>query len=108
MGKVTGFLEHERLEEPHEAAEARKKHYRELYVRLADDAAGVQGARCMDCGIPFTMSCWPVNNIIPDWNELVYRQDRKNAIEVLQSTNHNPELTSPICAAMSKEPPVLR
>ena len=108
MGKVTGFLEHERLEEPHEAAEARKKHYREFYVRLADDAAGVQGARCMDCGIPFCMSGCPVNNIIPDWNDLVYRQDWKNAIEVLHSTNNFPEFTGRICPAPCEEACVLR
>ena len=108
MGKVTGFLEHERLEEPHEAAEARKKHYREFYVRLADDAAGVQGARCMDCGIPFCMQGCPVNNIIPDWNDLVYRQDWKNAIEVLHSTNNFPEFTGRICPAPCEEACVLR
>jgi glutamate synthase (NADPH/NADH) small chain len=108
MGKITGFLEHERLEEPHEAAEARKKHYREFYVRLADDAAGLQGARCMDCGIPFCMSGCPVNNIIPDWNDLVYRQDWKNAIEVLHSTNNFPEFTGRICPAPCEEACVLR
>jgi glutamate synthase (NADPH/NADH) small chain len=108
MGKVTGFLEHERLEEPHEATEARKKHYREFYVRLADDAAGLQGARCMDCGIPFCMSGCPVNNIIPDWNDLVYRQDWKNAIEVLHSTNNFPEFTGRICPAPCEEACVLR
>ena len=108
MGKVTGFLEHERLEEPHEAAEARKKHYREFYLRLADDAAGLQGARCMDCGIPFCMSGCPVNNIIPDWNDLVYRQDWKNAIEVLHSTNNFPEFTGRICPAPCEEACVLR
>jgi len=108
MGKVTGFLEHERLEEPHEAAEARKKHYREFYLRLADDAAGLQGARCMDCGVPFCMSGCPVNNIIPDWNDLVYRQDWKNAIEVLHSTNNFPEFTGRICPAPCEEACVLR
>src|SRR5437763_923666 len=108
MGKVTGFLEHERLEEPHEAAEARKKHYREFYVRLADDAAGVQGARCMDCGIPFCMSGCPVNNIIPGRNALVYRQDWKDAIEVLHSTNNFPEFTGRICPAPCEEACVLR
>ena len=108
MGQITGFLEHERLEEPHEAAEARKKHYREFYLRLADDAAGLQGARCMDCGIPFCMSGCPVNNIIPDWNDLVYRQDWKNAIEVLHSTNNFPEFTGRICPAPCEEACVLR
>ena len=108
MGKITGFLEHERLEEPHEAPEARKRHYREFYLRLSDDAAGVQGARCMDCGIPFCMSGCPVNNIIPDWNDLVYRQDWKRAIEVLHSTNNFPEFTGRICPAPCEEACVLR
>ncbi|HEX5768417.1 MAG TPA: glutamate synthase subunit beta, partial [Burkholderiales bacterium] len=108
MGKVTGFLEHERLEEPHEPVEARKKHYREFYLRLSDEAAGIQGARCMDCGIPFCMSGCPVNNIIPDWNDLVYRQDWKAAIEVLHSTNNFPEFTGRICPAPCEEACVLR
>jgi glutamate synthase (NADPH/NADH) small chain len=108
VGKITGFLEHERLEEPHEPVEARKKHYREFYLRLADDAAGVQGARCMDCGIPFCMSGCPVNNIIPDWNDLVYRQNWKAAIDVLHSTNNFPEFTGRICPAPCEEACVLR
>ncbi|HEX6266563.1 MAG TPA: glutamate synthase subunit beta [Burkholderiales bacterium] len=108
MGKITGFMEYGRLEEPHEPAEARKKHYREFYARLADDAAGVQGARCMDCGIPFCMQGCPVNNIIPDWNDLVYRQDWKAAIEVLHSTNNFPEFTGRVCPAPCEEACVLR
>ena len=108
MGKITGFLEFERLEEPHEPAETRKKHYREFYARLDDEAAGVQGARCMDCGVPFCMSGCPVNNIIPDWNDLVYRQDWRRAIEVLHSTNNFPEFTGRICPAPCEEACVLR
>jgi glutamate synthase (NADPH) small chain len=108
MGKVTGFLEYERLEEPHEPKEARKRHYREFYARLSDEAAATQGARCMDCGVPFCMSGCPVNNIIPDWNDLVYRQDWKNAIEVLHSTNNFPEFTGRICPAPCEEACVLR
>jgi glutamate synthase (NADPH/NADH) small chain len=108
MGKVTGFLEHERLEEPHEPIEARKKHYREFYLRLSDEAAAVQGARCMDCGIPFCMSGCPVNNLIPDWNDLVYRQDWKFAIDALHSTNNFPEFTGRICPAPCEEACVLR
>jgi glutamate synthase (NADPH) small chain len=108
MGKITGFMEYARLEEPHEPAEARKKHYREFYVRLADEAAAVQGARCMDCGIPFCMQGCPVNNIIPDWNDLVYRQDWKAAIEVLHSTNNFPEFTGRVCPAPCEEACVLR
>jgi glutamate synthase (NADPH) small chain len=108
VGKVTGFLEYERLEEPHEPKETRKKHYREFYLRLDDAAAGVQGARCMDCGIPFCMQGCPVNNIIPDFNDLVYRQDWKNAIETLHSTNNFPEFTGRICPAPCEEACVLR
>ena len=108
MGKITGFLEYERLEEPHEAVEARRKHYREFYLRLDDQSAGVQGARCMDCGIPFCMQGCPVNNIIPDFNDLVYRQDWKNAIETLHSTNNFPEFTGRICPAPCEESCVLR
>ncbi len=108
MGKITGFLEFERLEEDHETVGARKKHYREFHLRLSDEAAATQGARCMDCGIPFCMSGCPVNNIIPDWNDLVYRQDWKNAIQVLHSTNNFPEFTGRICPAPCEEACVLR
>src|SRR3954470_4631288 len=99
MGKITGFLEFARLEEGHESKEARKKHYREFTVRLSDQDAGVQGARCMDCGTPFCMSGCPVNNIIPDWNDLVYRQDWKSALDTLHSTNNFPEFTGRVCPA---------
>jgi glutamate synthase (NADPH) small chain len=108
MGKVTGFMEYERLEEPHEEPGARKQHYREIYLRLADADAKIQGARCMDCGIPFCMQGCPVNNIIPDWNDLVYRGDWKNAIETLHSTNNFPEFTGRICPAPCEEACVLR
>jgi len=108
VGKVTGFLEYARLEEPHEDKESRKKHYREFSLRLSDSDAGVQGARCMDCGTPFCMSGCPVNNIIPDWNDLVYRQDWKSALEVLHSTNNFPEFTGRVCPAPCEEACVLR
>jgi glutamate synthase (NADPH/NADH) small chain len=108
MGKITGFLEFARLEEPHEDKESRKKHYREFHVRLSDADAGTQGARCMDCGIPFCQSGCPVNNIIPDWNDLVYRQDWKGAIQVLHSTNNFPEFTGRVCPAPCEESCVLR
>ena len=108
MGKVTGFLEYERLEEPHEEPQARKKHYHEFYLRLADEDAKVQGARCMDCGIPFCMQGCPVNNIIPDFNDLIYRQDWQRAIETLHSTNNFPEFTGRVCPAPCEEACVLR
>src|SRR5437868_1940440 len=108
MGKITGFLEIARVEEPHESREARKKHYREFILRLSEEQARQQGARCMDCGTPFCMSGCPVNNIIPDWNDLVYRQDWKQAIETLHSTNNFPEFTGRICPAPCEEACVLR
>jgi glutamate synthase (NADPH/NADH) small chain len=108
MGKVTGFMDYERLEEPHEAKETRKKHYREFYLRLPDKDAATQGARCMDCGIPFCMQGCPVNNIIPDWNDLVYRGDWKRALDTLHSTNNFPEFTGRVCPAPCEEACVLR
>jgi len=99
MGKVTGFLEFARLEEAAEAPQSRKKHWKEFVVHLTDEQASVQGARCMDCGIPFCNNGCPVNNVIPDFNDLVYRQDWKNALEVLHSTNNFPEFTGRVCPA---------
>jgi glutamate synthase (NADPH/NADH) small chain len=99
MGKVTGFLELEREEEQYEEPQARKKHYREFVMRLTDEAAQKQGARCMDCGIPFCNNGCPVNNIIPDWNDLVYHGNYREALEVLHSTNNFPEFTGRICPA---------
>jgi glutamate synthase (NADPH) small chain len=101
-------MEYERLEEPHEAPQERKKHYREFHLRLSDADAATQGARCMDCGIPFCMSGCPVNNIIPDWNDLVYRGAWKQAIETLHSTNNFPEFTGRVCPAPCEEACVLR
>ncbi len=108
MGKITGFMEFARVEEPHEEVGARKHHYREFILRLSDEQAKVQGARCMDCGIPFCMSGCPVNNLIPDWNDLVFRQDWKRAIESLHSTNNFPEFTGRVCPAPCEEACVLR
>jgi glutamate synthase (NADPH) small chain len=99
MGKVTGFLEYQRLQEAYEAPEARKKHYKEFTVHLSDADAKVQGARCMDCGIPFCNTGCPVNNIIPDWNDLVYHGNYKEALDNLHSTNNFPEFTGRICPA---------
>jgi glutamate synthase (NADPH/NADH) small chain len=99
MGKITGFMEFERLSEPYQPVQERVRHWREFVARLPDEQAGVQGARCMDCGTPFCMSGCPVNNIIPDWNDLVYRQDWKQALETLHSTNNFPEFTGRVCPA---------
>ena len=107
MGKVTGFLEYERVEEHHEPVESRVKTYREFIVSLNAEQAKVQGARCMDCGIPFCNSGCPVNNVIPDFNDLVYRDDWRSAIDVLHSTNNFPEFTGRICPAPCEEACVL-
>ena len=99
MGKPTGFLEFQRLPESYLPVEKRVKNYEEFVLHLSDAEAKVQGARCMDCGIPFCNNGCPVNNIIPDWNDLVYRGNWQEAIKVLHSTNNFPEFTSRICPA---------
>ena len=99
MGKPTGFIEYPRAELRFEPVADRVVHYSEFVVPLTDAEIGVQGARCMDCGIPFCHQGCPVNNIIPDFNDLVYQQDWQAAIEVLHSTNNFPEFTGRICPA---------
>lgn len=99
MGKVTGFMEFERLEEGYEAPAKRLKHYKEFVIGLDDAQARQQAARCMDCGTPFCNNGCPVNNIIPDFNDLVYHDDWRDAIAVLHSTNNFPEFTGRICPA---------
>jgi glutamate synthase (NADPH/NADH) small chain len=99
MGKPTGFLEFQRISESYEKAEARVRHYREFIPHLTDEQAKIQGARCMDCGIPFCNNGCPVNNLIPDWNDLVYKGRWREAIDTLHSTNNFPEFTSRICPA---------
>lgn len=99
MGKVTGFMEFERLSEANLPVPERVKNYKEFVLHLTDDQAKQQGARCMDCGIPFCTTGCPINNIIPDWNDLVYHQDWRSAIDVLHSTNNFPEFTGRICPA---------
>jgi glutamate synthase (NADPH/NADH) small chain len=99
MGKVTGFMEYNRLTEANLPVVERVKNYKEFVLHLSDDQAKQQGARCMDCGIPFCTSGCPVNNIIPDFNDLVYQQDWQSAIDVLHSTNNFPEFTGRICPA---------
>ena len=99
MGKTTGFMEYERIEEGYAPVAERLKHYKEFVIGLTTDQAKVQAARCMDCGTPFCNNGCPVNNIIPDFNDLVYQGDWKNAITVLHSTNNFPEFTGRICPA---------
>jgi len=99
MGKPTGFIEFQRQSEASLPVAKRLKNYREFTLHLADEQAKIQGARCMDCGIPFCSSGCPVNNIIPDWNDLVYRGNWREALDVLHSTNNFPEFTGRICPA---------
>jgi glutamate synthase (NADPH/NADH) small chain len=99
MGKPTGFIELARIERSYEPAEERIKNYREFILSPSDDEVAQQGARCMDCGIPFCHQGCPINNIIPEWNDEVYRQDWQQALNVLHSTNNFPEFTGRICPA---------
>ena len=99
MGKITGFMEFERLEEGYAPVPVRLKTFDEFVIGLKTEEARIQGARCMDCGTPFCINGCPVNNVIPDFNDLVYRDDWKRAFEVLDSTNNFPEFTGRICPA---------
>src|SRR4051812_40861060 len=99
MGKITGFLEIERQDRPYEKPEERIYNYREFVHNLPAPQVSQQAARCMDCGIPFCHQGCPVNNLIPDWNNLVYRDQWRTASESLHSTNNFPEFTGRICPA---------
>ncbi len=99
MGKDTGFLELERQDRSYADPQERLSHYREFVIPPKEPALRAQASRCMDCGIPYCHTGCPVNNIIPDWNHLVYEGDWKNALEVLHSTNNFPEFTGRICPA---------
>ncbi|MDO8703355.1 MAG: glutamate synthase subunit beta [Sulfuricaulis sp.] len=99
MGKITGFIEFQRQNEASLPVAKRLKNYCEFTLHLTDEQAKIQGARCMDCGIPFCTSGCPVNNIVPDWNDLVYRGNWREALDVLHSTNNFPEVTGRICPA---------
>ena len=99
MGKITGFMEFERIEEGYKPVPERLKHHKEFVIGLSPEQAKTQAARCMDCGTPFCNSGCPVNNIIPDFNDLVFNNDWQNALTVLHSTNNFPEFTGRICPA---------
>ena len=99
MGKVTGFMEFKRQDEAYLPVEQRVKNYKEFVIALKDDQVKTEGARCMDCGTPFCTTGCPVNNIIPDWNDLVYRGNFRGALDTLHSTNNFPEFTGRICPA---------
>ncbi len=99
MGKITGFMELQRIQEVALPIPERVRNFREFIRTLADDEASKQGARCMDCGIPFCQSGCPINNIIPDWNDLVYRGQWRAALDTLHATNNFPEFTGRVCPA---------
>ncbi|MBV8287910.1 MAG: glutamate synthase subunit beta, partial [Hyphomicrobiales bacterium] len=99
MGKVTGFLEIDRTDRRYAPASDRIRHYREFVLPLSEEAARNQAARCMNCGIPYCHIGCPVNNQIPDWNDLAYRGDWEEAARNLLSTNNFPEFTGRICPA---------
>src|SRR5580693_7978844 len=99
MGKPTGFLEIERRDRTYEPPAARLKTWREFVRPLPAAEVSSQAARCMNCGIPYCHNGCPVNNLIPDWNHLVYEDDWRTALEVLHSTNNFPEFTGRICPA---------
>src|SRR5262249_2878616 len=99
MGKATGFMELERVQEVMLPVVERVRNYREFIQTLRDEDAASQGARCMDCGIPFCQTGCPIHNIIPDWNDLVYRHHWRRALDVLHSTNNFPEFTGRVCPA---------
>ncbi|VAX07415.1 Glutamate synthase [NADPH] small chain [hydrothermal vent metagenome] len=97
MGKPTGFLEFPRQDRTFAPAADRITHFKEFTIPLSDEVITQQGARCMDCGVPFCHNGCPVNNMIPDWNDLVYKGDWQRAVEILHSTNNFPEFTGRIC-----------
>lgn len=99
MSKITGFLDQPRIKDQYAPVDARLKHYHEFLLPLAPDAARLQATRCMDCGIPFCNNGCPVGNIIPDFNNLVYQDDWRSALDTLHSTNNFPEFTGRICPA---------
>ena len=99
MGKPTGFLEFERQDRGYKESEQRRTNWQEFVEPLPDPTLGEQAARCMDCGIPFCHNGCPVNNLIPDWNDLVYREQWESALTTLHSTNNFPEFTGRICPA---------
>ena len=107
MGKITGFLEFEREIESYEAVDKRLKDYKEFTIPMEEKALKDQGARCMDCGIPFCHSGCPLGNLIPDFNDNVYKGKWKEAAKILHATNNFPEFTGRLCPAPCEEACVL-
>src|SRR5210317_2439885 len=107
MGKITGFLEFDRKVESYEKPEERVKNYKEFTVPLEEKDLKDQGARCMNCGIPFCHSGCPLGNLIPDFNDAVYQGKWEKAARILHSTNNFPEFTGRLCPAPCEEACVL-
>ena len=107
MGKNTGFIEFERTDEKNKAVKERLGNYKEFTVPLPEDELKKQGSRCMDCGIPFCHSGCPLGNLIPDFNDLIYKGEWKKALEILHSTNNFPEFTGRLCPAPCEKACVL-
>ena len=99
MGKATGFMEFKRAKQPYRPVAERVRDWRQVMLPIADDELKKQGARCMDCGIPFCHQGCPLGNIIPDWNDLVFRNQWAEAIDRLHATNNFPEFTGTVCPA---------
>ena len=107
MGKITGFIEYDRIEEKNKAVKERLKDYKEFSIPLKDSDQQHQGSRCMDCGIPFCHSGCPLGNLIPDFNDLIHRNEWKYALKILHSTNNFPEFTGRLCPAPCEKSCVL-
>ena len=99
MGKPTGFIDIQRKDRSYEPVLKRIKHYREFALPLNNLEISKQGARCMDCGIPYCHQGCPVNNLIPEWNDLAFKKEWQRALELLHSTNNFPEFTGRVCPA---------
>ena len=99
MGKPTGFMEIPRQDRGYAPASDRIQHYGEFAIPLSDEEVSRQGARCMDCGVPTCHSGCPLGNLIPDWNDLIFRGEWKHALEELHATNNFPEFTGRLCPA---------
>ena len=107
MGKITGFLEYKRVDEKRESVQSRVKNYDEFTIPLQEKDLEKQASRCMDCGIPFCHSACPLGNLIPDFNELIYKGEWKKALEILHATNNFPEFTGRLCPAPCEKACVL-
>ena len=107
MGKITGFMEFKREVEAYRPTEERIKNYNEFTIKMDEKSIKDQGARCMDCGIPFCHSGCPLGNLIPDFNDKVYKGKWKDAASILHATNNFPEFTGRLCPAPCEEACVL-